>query len=101
MHSVWVLSNKADKIESVRLCKNAEICRFDFASRNASFTEDRAEAGVRILEVKTGIAFERSYYVHVDVIVIDSKVDGMLQIFLIEAPMQKCNLRNLNRTPLV
>ena len=58
LHRVRIPGYQAHDVDGVGLCQEGEVGTFDFGGREVGFAKDAAEAGVRVLEVRTCVAFE-------------------------------------------
>lgn len=72
MHDIRVLRDHADEVDGLRLDKEREVGAGDVLSAELGAASDGAEAGVGVLEVGPGVAFEGSHNVDVELVVVDS-----------------------------
>jgi hypothetical protein len=69
---VWVLGEVSDEGDGVLFREEREVCSGEVFGGEACFAGDGAEAGVGVLEVRAGVAFEGRHCIHIEGIIIDS-----------------------------
>ena len=81
LHRVRPAGNEPYQVDGVGFGEETQVCAVEIGVWDASFAEDGAEAGVRVLEVGAGVAFEGGHKVHVERIVVDSEREFSISIF--------------------